>query len=979
MEHGFTNLFRRPLGSWRALLAAVLLIAASAVSSAQAQYVAFGKNKVSYREFEWRVLRSANFELYYYPEEEELAYLALGSAEESYRHHRDCFVHEVPNPIPIILYSSHHDFQQTNITSGFIPEGVAGLTETIRGRVLVPFDGSFYRFYHTLRHELVHAFQLSIMEKTAREHFRRRMTPHPLWFTEGMAEHWSTRWDSDGDTVLRDLVISGKLPPIREFWRFYGTFIMYKLGQSLLDFVGQTYGEDKLRTFYTDGWQARRFEDLFPRILGVSEEELSSRWTHWLRQRYYPEVLSTQPLLLSARRVSEKGLQLKPTPVPVGVEGFENDYVFISPESGYSNICASSLDGPSQDTRILVKGQRNPEYLSFHYFRSRMDISDEGVLVFSSQSGAQDVLVVFDMVDRRVIRKWGFENLVGITSPQWDSSGCRICFSGLSRSGESDLYIFETANCELERLTWDRFYDADPAFHPNGKEIVFVSDRGDFGPDGALNLFLIDLETRELRELTCGCWDDLSPSWSPDGERVLCVSTRGGLRDLYTLDREGKQRRVTHSLEAIQDPRWLPSGRSVLASVYHEGRMQAVVIPLKAADSTEAGGVRAPAGTDAGILREPLVTDADSTELGMEGRAARDTGAQVWTESWSWESLADSVDACTGPYQSSFALDVAQGGVAVEPGFGTGEGLQVLLSDLMGDRLFFFQIANKTISTSNFLDNFSAGVTYMDVSRRLNRGVSLFHLAGTYYDEIGIPYFERRAGGSMLLSYPLSRFTRVENRLSLAYREKEKPTDDLHSYGMMASHYVSWIHDTSLWLPTGPIDGDRCHMTAGMTMNLNRPGLENMLLILDARRYLRLGHQACLALRGQARVSGGPDPQGFLLGGSHSLRGYPWRSLHGTRALLLNTEVRFPLIRGFLLVPAAVGPLSFPGIQGAVFFDVGQAWDGDWPRDWFGSYGIGFRMGLGGMLVLRLDLARRTDFNYWPSKRRTEFYIGWNY
>ena len=162
-------------------------------------------------------------------------------------------------------------------------------------------------------------------------------------------------------------------------------------------------------------------------------------------------------------------------------------------------------------------------------------------------------------------------------------------------------------------------------------------------------------------------------------------------------------------------------------------------------------------------------------------------------------------------------------------------------------------------------------------------------------------------------------------------------------------------------------------------MNLRRPGVENVLLLTDVRRYLRLGRHSALALRLQGRASGGPDPQVFLLGGAQTLRGYEWRQFHGTRSLLGNAELRVPLVRGFLIDPALIGPLAFPGIQGGLFFDLGQAWYRDWPARWYGSYGIGFRMGLGGMLVLRLDVARRTDLHRWPRESATEFFVGWNY
>lgn len=923
----------------------ILALLFSAGRVADAQYVAFGKNKVNYQEFDWRLLKSPHFDFYYYPEEEDLARLVLAAAERSYTHHRAAFAHDMPDPIPLILYSSHHDFEQTNVTSMLIPEGVAGLTEFMRGRVLLPFDGSYFHLHNTLQHELVHAFQLSINRRMRTERPRIRSAPIPLWFTEGLAEHWSADWDPDGDMILRDLVISGRLPEISQFWQYHGTFTMYKLGQSLLDYICETYGDDKLLQFYTDTWKVRRFEELFPIVLGISANELSSRWVHWLRERYYPDVIRGEPILHTARLVTKLGQELKPTPVPAGIPDWEGRFLFVSPRSGYANIYTASLAGGERNLRSLIKGQRSQEFLSFHSYRSRMDISPQGLLAFSAHSGDRDLLVLYDLISEEVVQSWAFERLVGITSPMWDAAGKRIVFAGLARSGQSDLFILDADTGELSAITDDWFHDSEPAFHPDGDRIVFVSDRGSFGREGAFNLHEVDLTTGLVRTLTCGAWWDLSPSWSPDGERLLFVSTRDGMRDLYVVDREGCGARVTKSLEAIKDPRWMPSGDEVLASIYHGGRLHAAVIPV-------------------------------AEQLSVDSLALRPSCGELWA--WTDDSSLD-LRAEPATYESSFALDVAQGGVAVAPGLGTNEGVHLLLRDLMGNRLILFQLARTTIATQNFLDNFSAGVTYFDISRRVNRGVSLYHYAGTYYDAADQVYFERLAGGSVFLSYPFTRFTRLETSLGLAYSDKEKPATDLYREGALATHTVSWIHDTSLWLPTGPIDGDRRHLTVGLGMNLKRPGVENVFTIADVRKYFRLGGSSALAVRIKGALSEGPDPQIYRLGGPHSLRGYSWWELYGTRLLLANLELRFPLLRGLLVVPARVGPLSLPGVQGGLFFDVGQAWEDGWADDWFGGYGFGLRMGLGGMLVLRLDFARRTDFAYWPPQRHTEFSIGWNY
>ena len=107
-------------------LVALFVLCAATAPAAAAQYGYFGQNKIQYRHFEWRVLRGEHVDLYYYPEEEELGRVALAYAEESYDSLERRFNHAVVRRIPLIVYASHTDFEQTNIILGLgDPEYVA--------------------------------------------------------------------------------------------------------------------------------------------------------------------------------------------------------------------------------------------------------------------------------------------------------------------------------------------------------------------------------------------------------------------------------------------------------------------------------------------------------------------------------------------------------------------------------------------------------------------------------------------------------------------------------------------------------------------------------------------------------------------------------------------------------------------------------------------------------------------------------------
>ena len=86
------------------------LMLCTAAPSAAAQFFAFGQNKIQYRKLDWRVIRGAHVDLYYYPAEADLAPPALAYAEASYDTLSVQFGHDVASRIPLIVYASHTDF-----------------------------------------------------------------------------------------------------------------------------------------------------------------------------------------------------------------------------------------------------------------------------------------------------------------------------------------------------------------------------------------------------------------------------------------------------------------------------------------------------------------------------------------------------------------------------------------------------------------------------------------------------------------------------------------------------------------------------------------------------------------------------------------------------------------------------------------------------------------------------------------------------
>jgi hypothetical protein len=209
----------------------------------------FGKNKVQYKQFEWKYIQSNHFDIYYNGNNKKIAKYAATNVEKSYLSIKDLFNWPLQKRYSIIIYNSHNDFQQTNTTQGSLPEGVGGFTELFKNRVIVPFTGSYEDFRHTLHHELVHAVMNDMyyggsIQSLVSGHVKLQI---PLWIAEGSAEFESVRWDTKSDMFMRDLALNSTIPPIEYVSGYY----VYKAGQSVLKFVNDTYGKKKLTEFYS--------------------------------------------------------------------------------------------------------------------------------------------------------------------------------------------------------------------------------------------------------------------------------------------------------------------------------------------------------------------------------------------------------------------------------------------------------------------------------------------------------------------------------------------------------------------------------------------------------------------------------------------------------------------------------------------------------------------------------------------------------
>ncbi|MBR9977241.1 MAG: PD40 domain-containing protein [Bacteroidetes bacterium] len=932
------------------LLLTALLLPALLPQYASSQFLPFGRNKVQYTDFNWQILKTEHFDIYYYPEMEELAGKGAYFAEESFRELERAFNFTVTHRIPLIFYSSPLHFQQTNVTPGFIPDGVGGFFEFLKGRVVIPASGSLEQFRHVINHELVHVFMHNKLMWVMRAHGQRPDRYPPLWFIEGLAEYYSTDWDAQAEMILRDAVLNGYFAPLSRIYMISGSFLMYKEGQDALHFMAKEYGEEKIVQLLENFWMAEDFRDVMELTLGVGVREFDRAWIRDLRRRYYPLVATHDRPGDAGTPFVREGFNVQ----PVYYRSGDSSYVlYLANNTGYTGLYKKSLTGGEPE--LLLQGEKTDRFEAFHLLGGRMALHRDGMLAFVTKSGETDVLHLYDVPGRRLRRTLSFDDLVMITSPSWNPDGNRLVFSALNVAGENDLYIVDLATLGLRRLTHDLYDNRDPAWSPVADRIVFTSDRGPGGHRGQRQLFLVDPAHGAIRYLTQDSASYASPAWSDDGAHLVCTGDHDGTHNLYiiTVDDTPEAlppvRRLSRFTTAAFDPVWTGEG-GILYSAFD-------------AFSFQIHGMR------------EVSTNIDSLELVLGPRYPDAY------ESWSAPSLRGASVAARISYEKKYQVDIAQSAISTDPVFGTLGGAVLSMSDMLGDDRYYFMVYNTAQASSEFLSSFNLAVARHDLSRKTPFSYGVFHYAGRRYDLLDpdLYFYERAYGGFFAVAYPLSKFRRIEGSFSFSNSDKEALAGMRQRKALLLTNSISYVKDNALYYWTGPIDGNRFNVTLSYTTDLRYANVNYYSVMADYRRYYRIGLRSAFATRYEFLYNHGKEARRYFLGGSWDLRGWPRWSIRGTKRWLTSHELRFPVLDrvGF---DFPFGAITLGVLRGALFFDAGNSWDSSYGET-LGSIGGGLRFSLFGVFVLRYDIGKRIEDNFTRLQGDTfhQFFFGWDF
>jgi Tol biopolymer transport system component len=426
-----------------------------------------------------------------------------------------------------------------------------------------------------ISHELTHIFHLdyargpftAIRRVFGRVPYGFPNLYNPGWVTEGLATYNESRLTRAGrvegtthEMEVRTAVLEDRFFTIDRATgnptSWPGPSGRYVYGSLFVEWLSERYGPEKVNDF-----MRRTGRTLVPYLLdnaarrtfGVSFTTAWSQWQAELRQRYAPLADSLRRAGLTDAEVLTRAGQYA-------------DFPRFSPDG--TAIAYAANTGRSQSaTRLISAG--GDRALAPRNSLDAIAWAPGGRSLVTAQLEARDQYRYFsdlyrvgvDGDVRRITRG------ARVAEPDVLPDG-RRAVAIRSGDGTTELVTVDLASGDVRPLVPATLNEhwAYPRWSPDGLRIAVTRWR----PGAYLDIVVLDTAGRVVREVTHDRAVDNNPAWSPDGRYVLFSSDRSGISNLYAYDLQtGELRQVTNVLTGAFEPDVSPDGRWIAFAAYH--------------------------------------------------------------------------------------------------------------------------------------------------------------------------------------------------------------------------------------------------------------------------------------------------------------------------------------------------------------------------------------------------------------------------
>lgn len=891
--------------STRLLLLFVCILAGTALQ-AQPGRDPFGKSRIQYKNFDWQLYNTQNFNLYFYKGGDQTAKDAAEYAERELKRITSLIGYYPYSKITLILYNSPTDLRQSNIGLYSDQFQTGGETLFMKNKLQLAYEGSKTEFKRELSYKLTELLLNDMMyggslKEALQSSYLLRL---PEWFVGGVAAYTAEGWGLEMDSHIRDMLLeSNKLRPEQILMRYPEL-----TGQSVWNYIAERYGYTSIQNILNLTRITRDVEIGITSSLNVPYKRFLQDWLNYYQQ------INARPdnpfvSLPDDKKLFDKNKRaLRYTEPVISPDGnlmayAENDHgsykIIVKDVKGKGSHVVwrggyKTLDQPTDYSLPVLAWRTNTQLGFVEARRGKMLLRQVNARNKSSFLPFYDDLTKSAAV---------LERFTQVRDMSYSDDGSQLVISAVD-NGQTDLYLLQSNGKLVGQLTSDIYDDINPVFLKGSKNIVFSSNRW-VDSTGRVqtatfkdvvdnyDIFLLEQTAPvTVTQLTSSIASELRPRATTDGNFVY-LSEENGIRSLYSYNlgtRSGNA--VSNFVQNIQSYDFNAGNNALALTAKDYGRDFVYLIPdftFTTQDSLPKTArqiileTRARVPKAASANRKLLENEAKNTgddrskgevnienyEFGTEQQKADTTKARTPEKpATAAKSGIAPIVKLSGPlnYDTRFSVHEIITSVYADPQLGFGIVAGVNMSDLF---------ENHHIRGSAYLrtdlETSRAFAEYVNLKNRVDIGVQFRRdvLLSSIPNAPGQLVRNARNELAPLLVYPLSYSTSLRAQPRLASTRFTNITEFVtpDSVNNMYGGNVELVFDNSVVTGVNMMEGTRMKIGFLKMRDFENNRADFNKFYVDLRHYQKLHREIILATRLSYGSFSGNSPKNYLIGG----------------------------------------------------------------------------------------------------------------
>ncbi len=451
----------------------ILILVSSFYLSAQfyqGHQTTFGKNRIQYRNFEWRFYRYPTYDIYYYKGGRALAHFANKYITQTIREYEHFFNQRLNKRLIIIIYNNLTDFKQTNIglSTGNINLELPATTRVLDNKIFIYYQGNQQDFIYQIRYALAKKFINEVLYGSA---FSRRYTSSnimnlPLWFTDGLASYVADPYNLQVDNYLRDFFLHKKRIKFNSITRDQAQY----LGHSIWAFVAQQYGKDVIPNILYFSRIYKNLSNAFYFVIGVKIKILNKLWLEYYQNKYHREIANSQEFdsafVLKKHKKNILYSQIK-------YSRANGLYAYVQNKQGRYKIII--YDPDKNKKKVIYRGGHRLEEITDYSYPIIVWRPDGEVLSFITEQNGVAFINHYNLEEKKLSRT-SIAQVSKILSIAYSPNSRYLVISAM-QGDFVDLFVYNSVSGVMRKITNDPYEDLFPQFIDRGRKIIFVSNR----------------------------------------------------------------------------------------------------------------------------------------------------------------------------------------------------------------------------------------------------------------------------------------------------------------------------------------------------------------------------------------------------------------------------------------------------------------------------------------------------------------------